>query len=90
MSPTARRAFVVAVGAGCGAVVAAVGANHAVVVQIVGALAGALLTTSGVALIASSWSRRRVSETRNFLVGLGFFLACIGGFAMAAGIGLDH
>ena len=85
-----RRALVVAVGAGCAAVVAAVAANHAVAIQVAGAVAGGVLTTGGIALIAGSWAHRRASEVRNFLVGFGFFLASIGGFVMAAGAGLYH
>lgn len=84
------RVLVVGVGAGCAAVVASVAANHAVAIQVVGAIVGAALTTGGVALVTASWSRRRASEIRNLLVGFGFFLACIGGFTMAAGIGLYH
>jgi hypothetical protein len=75
---------------GCAAIVAAVAANHAVTIQVAGAVAGATLTTGGVALMAASWPHRRKSEVRNLLVGFGFFLACIGGFTMAAGAGLYH
>lgn len=84
------RLAVVASGVGGAAVVAAVVANHAVTIQIAGATAGAVMTTGGVALVSSSWSHRRVSEIRNLLVGFGFFLACIGAFAMVAGVGLYH
>lgn len=85
-----RQALVVAVGAGCAAVVAFVVANHALAIQVAGAIAGAALTTGGVGLMAGSWSDRHASEVRSLLVGFGFFLACIGGFAMLAGVGLYH
>jgi hypothetical protein len=85
-----RIALVVGVGAACAAGVAAVAANHAVAIQVLGAIAGAILTTGGIALIAVSWPHRRASDTRSLLVAFGFFLACIGGFTMAAGAGLYH
>lgn len=85
-----RAALVVAVGAACAVAVAAVEANHAVSIQVVGAVAGAVLTTAGVALAAFSWRRQSASELRSVLFAFGFVLTCIGGFAILAGAGLYH
>lgn len=81
---------VVGVGASCALVIVAVVANHALAIQVVAAAAGAVMITGGVALASSSWPHRRMSELRNLLVGLGFFLSCIGVFVMLAGVGLYH
>jgi hypothetical protein len=89
-SAASRWGLVAAAGAGCAAVILFVAANHAIPLQVVGAIGGAVLTTGGVALMSSSWRHRHVSELRRFVVAYGFFLTCLGGFFMVAGVGFFH
>ncbi len=52
--------------------------------------AGALMTSTGLALGALSWPRRRASDVHHLLFAVGFFLVCAGLVGLLAGIGLYH
>ena len=58
--------------------------------ELVPVAAGALMTSTGLALGALSWPRRRASDVHHLLFAVGFFLVCAGLVGVLAGIGLYH
>lgn len=80
----------VAVGVLCSLVPIGLAANGAIGIQVVAAATGALMTTTGVALVGAVWGRWRQSDLLRLVGSFGFLLSCFGMVGMLTGVGIYH
>ena len=92
LPPSKRRllATSLAVGLLCSLVPVVLGLSGAFRIQVIAAGAGALMTTTGFALVGAVWRRWRQSDLLRLVGSLGFLLCCFGVVGMLAGVGIYH